>query len=71
MLESDFNGMLLDFNGEEFWTGLIGHFNASNLLAIYSAALTLNLAKSQELLAAMSLLKPVAGRFQYLRSKKG
>ncbi len=71
VLESDFDGMLLDFEGEEFWTRLIGRFNASNLLAIYGAARLLELAPPHELHSAMSLLKPVAGRFQYVRSKKG
>ena len=71
VIESDFDGMLLDFEGEEFWTRLIGRFNASNLLAIYGAARMLDLAPAHELHSAMSLLKPVAGRFQYVRSKKG
>jgi len=70
ILEMHFNGTLLDFNGEEFWTTLIGDFNASNLLAIYGAAIQLKMADGHELLSAMSLLKPVNGRFQYLRGPK-
>ena len=65
-----FNGSLLDFDGEEFWSGLIGDFNAYNLLAIYGAAIQLKMANGHELLSAMSLLKPVNGRFQYLKGPK-
>jgi UDP-N-acetylmuramoyl-L-alanyl-D-glutamate--2,6-diaminopimelate ligase len=67
ILESDFGGMLLRFNDDEFWTTLIGTFNAYNLLAIYAAAEMLQLGDRQQLLSAMSLLKPVAGRFQYVK----
>ena len=34
ILEVDFNGMLLNFNGKEFWTTLSGKFNAYNLLCL-------------------------------------
>jgi len=71
ILESDFEGMLLDFEGEEFWTRLIGTFNAYNLLAIYGTARLLELAPPHELHSALSLLKPVAGRFQYVRTADG
>jgi len=70
ILEMHFNGSLLDFDGEEFWSGLIGDFNAYNLLAIYGAAIQLKMANGHELLSAMSLLKPVNGRFQYLKGPK-
>lgn len=67
ILESDFSGMLLRFNEEEFWTSLIGTFNAYNLLAIYATADILALGDNKQVLSAMSLLKPVAGRFQYVK----
>ena len=71
ILESDFNGMLLRFNDDEFWSPLLGVFNAYNLLSIYSAGMILKLSERQQLLAALSLLKPVAGRFQYLKGPNG
>ena len=38
ILESNFDGMLLDINGQEVFMRFIGKFNASNLLAVYGAA---------------------------------
>lgn len=38
VLESDFNGMLLQINGKDIWTSLVGDFNAYNFLAVYGAA---------------------------------
>ena len=36
LLEVDFNGMLLNFNGKEFWTTLTGKFNVYNLLLAFA-----------------------------------
>ena len=41
VIESDFNGMLLDINGSEVWLRLVGDFNAYNVLAVYSVAFLL------------------------------
>lgn len=71
VLESDFNGMLLRFNEDEFWTQLIGQFNVYNLLAIFGVAEELQLSDRQQMLSALSLLKPVAGRFQYIKGGGG
>jgi UDP-N-acetylmuramoyl-L-alanyl-D-glutamate--2,6-diaminopimelate ligase len=38
LLEVDFNGMLLNFNGKEFWTTLTGKFNVYNLLLVFGIA---------------------------------
>ena len=38
LLEIDFSGMLLKINSKEIWTPLIGKFNVSNLLAVFSVA---------------------------------
>lgn len=70
ILETQFNGTLLNINGKEVWTKLIGHFNASNLLAIYTVADLLGL-DSLETLQIISELESVAGRFQYDISKTG
>lgn len=70
ILESHFDGMLLDFNNYEVAVPFIGRFNASNLLAVFGAAVLLG--KSQEdVLLALSTLHPVAGRFEAIRSPKG
>ncbi|KAF5306229.1 hypothetical protein FQR65_LT18597 [Abscondita terminalis] len=43
ILESDFNGMLLNFNGKEFWTSLTGRFNVYNLLLVFGIAVELGI----------------------------
>lgn len=70
VLESHFEGMLLDFNNHELAVHFIGKFNASNLLAVFGAAVLLG-KKEEEALIALSTLRPVAGRFEAIRSSKG
>tara|TARA_Y200000002_G_scaffold259669_1_gene215394 strand:- start:996 stop:2453 length:1458 start_codon:yes stop_codon:yes gene_type:complete len=69
VLESSFDGMLLKINSTEFWSKLVGKFNAYNILSVYSAASILGLPKN-ELLKAMSSLDAVAGRFQFYKKNK-
>jgi UDP-N-acetylmuramoyl-L-alanyl-D-glutamate--2,6-diaminopimelate ligase len=68
VIESHFDGMLIAFDNVEVWTRFIGYFNAYNLLAVYGTALLLGFEKD-EMLAAISNLKAVDGRFQYIKSK--
>lgn len=70
VLESHFEGMLLDFNHHELVVQFIGKFNASNLLAVFGAAVLLG-KKEEEVLVALSTLHPVAGRFDAVHSPKG
>ena len=70
VLESHFEGMLLDFNNHELAVQFIGKFNASNLLAVFGAAVLLG-KKEEEVLVALSTLHPVAGRFDAVRSPQG
>ncbi len=70
VLESHFEGMLLDFNNRELAVQFIGKFNASNLLAVFGAAVLLG-KKEEDVLVALSTLHPVAGRFDAVRSPKG
>lgn len=70
VLESHFEGMLLDFNSHELAVRFIGKFNASNLLAVFGAAVLLG-KKEEDVLIALSTLHPVAGRFDAIRSPKG
>lgn len=69
ILEHQLNGMLLRLGMQEVWTKLIGDFNAYNLLAIYGAALCLEKDPLQ-VATAISSLKAVAGRFQYLQRQE-
>ncbi|HEY5498863.1 MAG TPA: UDP-N-acetylmuramoyl-L-alanyl-D-glutamate--2,6-diaminopimelate ligase [Bacteroidales bacterium] len=70
VLESHFEGMLLEMNGREVHVQFIGLFNVSNLLAIYGAACLLG-KKPEDVLLIMSTLKPVSGRLEFLRSPNG
>jgi UDP-N-acetylmuramoyl-L-alanyl-D-glutamate--2,6-diaminopimelate ligase len=70
VLENQFSGMLLQINGKEVWTKLIGEFNAYNILAVYATGILLD-QDEQELLQVISSLESVSGRFQYLKSKSG
>lgn len=68
--EVDFNGMLLNFNGKEFWTTVTGKFNAYNLLLAYAVAIECGF-HEDDILPAMSQLKRVKGRFETLKSAGG
>ena len=63
IIEQQLNGMLLTIESSEIWTKLIGKFNASNLLAIYSVGKLYNIDKIK-LLTAISMLESVVGRLQ-------
>ncbi|GEJ45112.1 UDP-N-acetylmuramoyl-L-alanyl-D-glutamate--2,6-diaminopimelate ligase [Chryseobacterium sp. ON_d1] len=70
LLEVDFNGMLLNFNGKEFWTTLTGKFNVYNLLLVFGIAAELGF-EQDEILQAISRLKRVSGRFETFKSDGG
>ena len=64
------DGMLLRIDGQEVWVGLVGRFNAYNLLAVYGAAVLLGFDRGETLRTA-SMLHPVSGRFELVRSANG
>ncbi len=66
VIEQSFEGMLLKFDGIEAWSCLIGRHNAYNLLAIYTTAVTLG-ADPEEVLVALSTLRPAPGRLENIR----
>jgi len=70
IVEESFEGMELTLNGTNVITHFVGRFNASNLLAVYGAAIELG-ANNEEVLVKMSELVPVNGRFESIRSPKG
>ena len=70
ILEHGFDGMLLDMNETEINVSFIGKFNASNLSAVFGAAILLGQGKL-EVLRIMSALHSVSGRFETLRAPSG
>ncbi len=70
IIESHFDGMLLNIDQVEFWSKLIGEFNAYNLLSVYACARLLN-QSGDEILKILSTLDVIEGRFEYLKSNNG
>jgi UDP-N-acetylmuramoyl-L-alanyl-D-glutamate--2,6-diaminopimelate ligase len=70
ILEHGFDGMLLDMNDKEVNVSFIGKFNASNLSAVFGAAVLLG-QDELEVLRVISSLHSVSGRFETLRSPNG
>jgi UDP-N-acetylmuramoyl-L-alanyl-D-glutamate--2,6-diaminopimelate ligase len=70
VLESHFDGMLMKVNDTELHTRLVGGFNASNLLAIYGAAIELGFDRD-ELLVELSKMQGANGRFDMVHSDCG
>lgn len=70
IVESRLDGSLLSLNGREVEVMFTGRFNAYNLTAVYGASVLLGW-PVDDILRCMSMLVPVAGRFQTLRSPRG
>lgn len=70
IIESRIDGTLMSFNGNEVETRFTGRFNAYNLTAVYGASILMGWERN-DVLRAMSMLVPVAGRFQAFHSPKG
>jgi UDP-N-acetylmuramoyl-L-alanyl-D-glutamate--2,6-diaminopimelate ligase len=70
IIESHFDGMLINIDNTEVWTKIIGEFNASNLLSVYAAANLLGFGK-EDILRVISTLNTVEGRFEHIRSNTG
>lgn len=67
IIENELTGLVLQINGIEVYTQLIGEFNAYNLLAVYGVTQLLEM-DSMDVLTAMSTLKSVEGRFEFFKS---
>jgi UDP-N-acetylmuramoyl-L-alanyl-D-glutamate--2,6-diaminopimelate ligase len=67
IIENTFSGLLLMVDSQEVFCRLIGSFNAYNITGVYAAAMLLGKDKT-EVLAAISSLGPVEGRFEYIVS---
>lgn len=70
IFEKHFEGTDIEINGRQLTVQFVGVFNVYNLLAVYGASRLLGL-DEDDVLKTLSVLKPVAGRFQTLHSPKG
>jgi UDP-N-acetylmuramoyl-L-alanyl-D-glutamate--2,6-diaminopimelate ligase len=70
IVENQLTGLHLNIDGHDVYARLIGEFNASNLLAVYTTA-TLMGEPPLNVLTALSDLEPPRGRFQLVRSTSG
>ncbi|WP_206366961.1 UDP-N-acetylmuramoyl-L-alanyl-D-glutamate--2,6-diaminopimelate ligase [Sphingobacterium sp. SGG-5] len=70
VVESHFDGMLLQIDNQEVWVKLVGGFNAYNILAVYGTAILLE-QETTKVLTAISEVSGAEGRFETLRSEKG
>lgn len=70
ILESRIDGTLISFNGHDVETRFTGRFNAYNLTAVFGASILVGW-ELDEVLRCMSLLVPVAGRFQAFHAPQG
>ena len=70
IVESHFDGMLMNIDGYDVWVKLVGGFNAYNLLAVYGAAILLE-QETVRVLTAMSVLTGAEGRFETMKAPNG
>ncbi|MEN5057918.1 UDP-N-acetylmuramoyl-L-alanyl-D-glutamate--2,6-diaminopimelate ligase [Sphingobacterium kitahiroshimense] len=70
IVESHFDGMLMNIDGHDVWVKLVGGFNAYNLLAVYGAAILLE-QETVRVLTAMSVLAGAEGRFETMKAPNG
>lgn len=66
VIQNSVEGLLLDINGTQLHSRLVGEFNAGNLLAIYGAAVSCG-QDPNEVLVQISNLVPADGRFEIVR----
>jgi UDP-N-acetylmuramoyl-L-alanyl-D-glutamate--2,6-diaminopimelate ligase len=70
IFEKHFDGTDIEINRKQLTVQFVGIFNVYNLLAVYGASILLGL-NEDDILKTLTVLKPVAGRFQTIRSPKG
>jgi UDP-N-acetylmuramoyl-L-alanyl-D-glutamate--2,6-diaminopimelate ligase len=67
VLENNLTGLVLNIDGQEVITRLIGSFNAYNILSVYGAAIELKEEKLQ-ILTTLSNLHSPEGRFEFFKT---
>ena len=67
IFDKHFEGTDIEINKNELVVQFVGDFNIYNILAVYGAAMLLG-QEEKEVLRILSMLKPVSGRFETIRS---
>ncbi len=70
IVENTFEGMSLNINGKDVFVSFIGRFNASNLSAVFGAAVALGMSEEEALLH-LSAMRSVNGRFECISAPSG
>lgn len=70
IVENTFDGMSLNINGKDVFVSFIGRFNASNLTAVFGAAVALGMSEEEALLH-LSAMRSVNGRFECIAAPSG
>ena len=70
VMENRFEGLQLQVDGSEIFCRMTGIFNAYNLLAVYGTAILLGQDR-EDSLVRLSMMAPVEGRFETVRSTDG
>lgn len=70
VVENLLDGLLINIDGHEVWSQLIGEFNAYNLLAVYAAAMLLG-QEQDKVFPLLSKLSTAEGRFEHIQSMDG
>lgn len=68
--EESIDGMQMNIDGHDVFMPFVGRFNASNVMAVYAAAIQLGI-EPVRALTILSSLHAVAGRFETIRGKNG
>lgn len=67
IFDKHFEGTDIEINKNELVVQFVGDFNIYNILAVYGTAILLG-QEEKEVLRILSMLKPVSGRFETIRS---
>ncbi|VAW29957.1 UDP-N-acetylmuramoylalanyl-D-glutamate--2,6-diaminopimelate ligase [hydrothermal vent metagenome] len=70
LVEDEFSGLQMLLDNKDFYSPMVGAFNASNLLAVYATSVLLEQDKL-EILSALSVLRGAEGRFEVIHSPDG
>lgn len=70
IVEDSFEGMSLNMNGKDLFVSFVGKFNASNLTAVFGAAVALGISE-EDALVHLSAMHPVSGRFECISAPSG